>query len=175
MMFQEKFNEVCTFPDYFESFDEIQKAIETRIRSFNEEYEIFKRDHGIENMYFSRIEHIETVDNYITKVYYSATDLYLTYLEANNLLPQGAIVETFLIEENYLYNTPQEWKFKDSMRLALEQKDKIIRKNKVDVYSPSMFEGVTERIKLSAHSNGLPGMIVERIPMTYDDLIDKNS
>ena len=44
MLFQEKFNEVCNFPDCFEKFDDFEKAIETRIRNFNEEYEILKKN-----------------------------------------------------------------------------------------------------------------------------------
>ena len=36
MQFQEKFNEVCKFPDSFEFVDDINKEIEMRIRTFNE-------------------------------------------------------------------------------------------------------------------------------------------
>ena len=173
MLFQEKFNEVCNFPDCFEKFDDFEKAIETRIRNFNEEYEIFKKEHGLENLYFSRLEHIETIDHVITEVWYSISDLYLTYLEANDILPEGAIVERYFIKEQYLYNTEKEWLFRDSIFSAQDQQTtpKIVNGGKVY----DKWEGLTERIKLSNPSNGLPGMIVERIPMTYDDLKNLNS
>ena len=65
--------------------------------------------------------------------------------------------------------------FRDSMFVAVEQQEACLKENNYRVHRPSMFEGVTERIKLSNPSNGLPGMIVDRIPMTYNDLIDNKS
>ena len=55
MLFQEKFNEVCKFYDpNIEDLDDFNKEIFKGIKKFNEEYEIFKKEHGLENMFFSR-------------------------------------------------------------------------------------------------------------------------
>lgn len=175
MKFQEKFNEVCAFPDYFGSFDEIQKALETEIRTFNKEYDAFKKEHGLENLYFSRVAHIESKTSMITEVWFEISDLYLTYLEANNCLPKGALVERYLIKEQYLYNTQKEWLFRDSMFEAVNQQEAPKEMKGIKVYRSSLWEGLTERIKMSNPTNGLPAMIIERIPMTYDDLKNLNS
>lgn len=173
MQFQEKFNEVCKFSDpNFEDLDDFDKEVFKGIKKFNEEYKIFKKEHGLENLYFSRVERVEYRDSMIADVWYSISDLYLTYLEANNILPQGVKVERYLIKEQYLYNTEKEWLFRDSIHSAQDKQTtpKII--NGSVVYDT--WEGLTERIKLSDPYNGLPGMIIDRIPMTYDDLIEKN-
>lgn len=173
MLFHEKFKEVCKFPDYYVDCFENVADIEWKVKNFTEEYPDFKKEHGLENLYFSRLEHIETIDHVITEVWYSISDLYLTYLEANDILPEGAIVERYLIKEQYLYNTEKEWLFRDSIFSAQDQQTtpKIVNGSKVY----DKWEGLTERIKLSNSSNGLPGMIVERIPMTYDDLKNLSS
>ena len=168
MQFKEKFNEVCKFPDSLEVVDDFDKEIEMRIRTFNEEYAVFKKEHGLENMYFSRVTHIEHKNHMIAEVWYSISDLYLTYLEANNCLPEGAMIETYLLKEQYLYNTEKEWLFRDSIFLAQDQQTTPQIVDGVKVYNT--WEGLTERIKLSNPSNGLPGMIIDRIPMTYADL-----
>ena len=173
-MFDEKFNEVCKFSDpNFEDLDDFNKEIFKGIKKFNEEYEIFKKEHGLENLYFSRLERFVVIDPMIFEVWYSISDLYLSYLEANDILPEGVVVERYLIKEQYLYNTEKEWLFRDSIFLAQDQQTipKIV--NGSTVYGA--WEGLTERIKLSNPSNGLPGMIVERIPMTYNDLKKLNS
>ena len=118
---------------------------------------------------------MECKNHMITDVYYAISDLYLTYLEANDLLPEGVSIETYLIKEQYFYNTPKEWIFRDSMFAALEQQEKCLKKENYTTYKSSSFEGVTERIRISNPSNGLPGMIVERIPMTYEELIEKRT
>ena len=170
MQFQENFNEICEFPDYSEGFSDADKEYEESVRKFNQEYESFKKEHGLENLYFSTLEHIENINHAITEVWYSISDLYLTYLEANDILPKGAIVERYLIKEQYLYNTEKEWLFRDSIFLAMDQQatPKIVDGGKV--YDSNACIGLTERIKLSNPTNGLPGMIIERSPMTYDDL-----
>ena len=173
MQFEEKFNEVGMFPDYFEEFNDFNKKIETKIRNFNEEYRTFQKTHGLENLYFSKVVHIDTPHEFIIEVYYEIRDLYLSYLEANNRLPDGAIIETLLIKEQYLDNTQKEWNFRDSMFEAIEQQVGSERHGHYTTYHTSMFVGRTERIKLSDPCNGLPGMIIERIPMTYDDMIEK--
>ena len=133
MQFQENFNKICEFPDYFESFSDADKEYEESVRKFNQEYESFKKEHGLENLYFSRLEHIKTIDYAITEVWYSISDLYLTYLEANDILPEGAIVERYLIKEQYLYNTEKEWLFRDSIFSAMDQQatPKIVDEGKV--------------------------------------------
>lgn len=168
MLFQEKFNEVCKFPDYYVDCLENVLDIEWKTKNFTEAYPGFKKEHGLENLYFSTVVRMETKGDMIIEVWYEISDLYLTYLEANDCLPQGAQVERNLIKEQYLRNTHKEWLFRDSMFLAQDQQTtpKIVNGRKVY----DRWEGLTERIKLSNSSDGLPGMIVERIPMTYDNL-----
>lgn len=173
MKFEERFNEICKFSDPdFNDLDDFNKEIFTSVKNFNEAYESFKKEHGLENLYFSRVVHIEYPSNMITEVYYVITDLYLTFLDVNGILPKGerAVIETFLLKEQYLYNTEKEWLFRDSMFAALEQQDKYLNQGDCKVFKSSSFVGVTERIKLSNPSNGLPGMIIDRIPMLEEDL-----
>lgn len=168
MLFQEKFNEVCKFPDYYvDCFDNVAD-IEWKVKKFTEEYPNFKKEHGLENLYFSTIIRFESKGDMIVEVWYEISDLYLTYLEANDSLPEGALVERYFLKEQYIRNTYKEWLFRDSIFLAQEQQTtpKIVNGGKVY----DKWEGLTERIKLSEPLNGLPGMIVERIPMTYDEL-----
>ena len=174
MKFYKNFKNVCKFSDpNFEDLDDLSKKIFTEIKNFNESYEIFKQEHDIQNLYFSRVVHVERQNHMITDVYYMISDLYLTYLDANGLLPEGVEIEAFLIKEQYFYNTKKEWAFRDSMFEALEQQNNCLKKENHTVYKSNSFEGVTERIKLSNPSNGLPGMIVERIPMMYEELVEK--
>ena len=170
MQFQEKFNEVCKFPDFAEMLLEIQKKAENNPKQLDGEYEKFRKENGLENLYFSEVEYVESIGTNIIEVYYSIKDLYLTYLDANGMYPEGITLETFLIKEQYIYNTHKEWLFRDSMFAAIERQDKFIQMGKCKKCNSSMFVGVTERIKLSNPTNGLPGMIINRIPMTYDDL-----
>lgn len=173
MHFEKNFNKTCDFPDYIENLPDTLKKVEKDMKKFNEEYVKFRKKHGLENMYFSKIEHIDNGKDFIIEVWYSISDLYLTYLEANDILPKGAMVERFLIKEQYLYNTEKEWLFRDSIFLAMDQQrtPEIINGGKV--YNSSAWIGLTERIMFSDPSNGLPGMIIDRIPMTYEDLIEK--
>ena len=175
MKFNEKFNEVCKFSDpNFEDLPDLEKEYYKKVKSFHEQYDVFKKEHGLENMYFSTIKYVSCKDHMLTEVWYSISDLYLTYLEANDILPRGIYAERYLIKEQYLYNTEKEWLFSDSMFSAANTQRNCEERNGCTVISSSMFEGITERIKLSNPSNGLPGMIVERIPMTYDDLKNLN-
>ena len=169
MKFEGKFNSTCKFPD---DMDILPKA-EIEAKQLEKEYKNFRKVHNLENLYFSRVVHIEHINDYITEVYYAITDLYLTYLDANGMYPEGTPLETFLIKEQYLYNTHKEWLFRDSMRVAIERQDKLEKTDDFTTYNSSMFVGVTERIKLSDPSNGLPGMIIDRVHMTYEDLIEK--
>lgn len=175
MKLKKQFKQVCNFPDYYVDCSDKVTEAEWEVKRFNDEYECFKKNHNLENLYFSRVIRVEAITSQITEVYYEITDLYLTYLQANNCLPQGAIVETHIIKETYLFNTQKEWMFRDSMLAAVEQQDACLKESNYSVRSSSMFEGVTERIKLSNPSNGLPGMIVDRIPMVYDELIDAST
>ena len=173
MLFEESFNEVCKFPDFYVDYVEDVSDIEWKIKEFAEEYPAFKKEYGLENLYFSRVIHVEHPSDMITEVYYKITDLYLTFLDANGILPMedGARIETTILKEQYIYNTEKEWLFRDSMRDALKEQGKYLDRGIYKVFSSSLFVGITERIKLSNSSNGLPGMICDRIPMTYDDLI----
>ena len=173
MLFQEKFNEVCKFPDYYVDCFEDVADIEWKVKNFNEAYPDFKKEHGLENLYFSTVICFENKGDMIIEVWYEISDLYLTYLEANDSLPEGALVERYLIKEQYLLNTDKEWLFRDSIFSAQDQQTTPKIVNGCKVYDT--WEGLTERIKLSNPSNGLPGMIVERIPMTYDDLKNLSS
>lgn len=176
MKFYDNFKNTCKFSaPNFEDLDDFNREIFQGIEAFNEAYEIFKQEHGLQNLYFSEVVHVECKNHMITEVYYAMSDLYLTYLKANSLLPEGVLIETYLIREQYFYNTPKEWSFRDSMFEALENQEKYLKKESHTTYRSSSFEGVTERIRLSNPSNGLPGMIIERIPMTYEDLVDKSS
>ena len=173
MKFEENFNLTCNFPDYTETLPDILKEAERETKQLNEEYDKFKKEHNLENLYFSKVVHVECIDSNIMEVYYAITDLYLTYLDANGMYPEGTTLETFLIKEQYLYNTPKEWLFRDSMLAAIERQDMFKRTGDCKTCNSSMFVGVTERIKLSEPSNGLPGIIIDRVPMTYKDLVEK--
>ncbi len=172
MQFQENFNKICEFPNYFENYSDADKEYEENVRKFNQEYEVFKKEHGLENLYFSIIRQLEYPADYVKEVYYEVTDLYLTYLEANNMLPRGAVNESFIIKDTYIYNTQKEVYFRYGMYEAIEQQKKATNKGNYNVYHSSSFIGLTERIKISSPSNGLPISIIDRIPMTYEDLID---
>ena len=170
MQFDKKFNNVCEFPDPIDYVGGAVEDLEKKAREFYKEYELFKKEHGLENQYFSTVIHIGTPGSMITEVYYEISDLYLTYLEANDRLPEGVVVERYLLKEQYFYNTPKEWLFRDSMFLAMHQQSEPEMVGNAKKYKSSGFVGVTERIKLSNPSNGLPGMIIDRVLMTYDEL-----
>ena len=170
MQLDKKYKDVCSFLDPIELMDGELEIIEEKVREFNKEYEIFKKKHGLENQYFSEVVHVETPNFMITEVYYIISDLYLTYLEANNRLPEGAVVERYFLKEQYLYNTPKEWLFRESIFLAMDQQSKPQAVGKAKKHENNGIIGLTERIKLSNPSNGLPGMIINRTPMTYKEL-----
>lgn len=175
MKFQEKFNEVCVFPNYLDQMDEFHVAIERSIMAFNDEYKTFKKEHGLENLYFSSVLSVSNYTDGVTEVAYLLSDLYLTYLEANNCLPDGAMVESFIFKDYYLYNTPNEWMFRDSMIAASNQRSAPKTVGGAKVYRAEDWRGLTERIKLSAPIDGMPSMIIDRLPMTYDDLKNLNT
>lgn len=172
MLFQEKVNEMFKV---FDCLDDFNKIVDEKAGSFNELYAIFKKDHNLENLYFSKL--ISTGgDDYITlEVWYEISDLYLTYLEANDRLPKGIIVERALIKEEYLYNAQMYQRFMTSMVSAMEQQvePEIVCGRKL--YGFDAYKRRTEIIKLSNSLNELPDMIVERIPMSYDDLKNLSS
>lgn len=173
MIFQENFNDVCRFHTYHATcFDKVI-GTECKVKNFYEKCELFKKEHGLENLYFSKLVYIEANDYMMFDVWYEVSDLYLTYLEANNSLPEGVTVDRYIIKEEYLYNSQKYNLFQSATISAMRQQvePEIVGGHKL--YKSSAYLGLTEKIKLSSHSNGLPSMIVERIPMTYDDLIDK--
>ena len=173
MYFEKKFNKTCGFPNYIEDLPDTLKKAEKNVRKKDEEYAQFRKKHGLENLYFSEIVDVKCFDTSIIEVTYKIQDLYLTYLDANGMYPEGTTFEVLLLREQYLYNTHKEWLFRDSMSAALERQDAFIKMGECRVSNSSMYVGITERIKLSDPSNGLPGMIIDRIPMTYEDLIEK--
>ena len=86
MQFDKKFNDVCEFPDPIEVMDGSIEDTDTRHREFNEECEAFKKEHGLENQYFSQIYNIYDTEDMFFEVVYKVSDLYLTYLEAKDRL-----------------------------------------------------------------------------------------
>ena len=110
-------------------------------------------------------------NDYMTlEVWYEISDLYLTYLEANDLLPKGIVVEKYLIKEGYLYNSQMYQRFMNSITSAMRQQVEPEIVCGCKLYGFDVYRRRTEIIKLSDSSRGLPSMIVERIPMTYDEL-----
>ena len=174
MIIKEKFKKIMSSlkVDY-DLLPEADKKYQRETTAFAEMYDKFKKENNLNNLYFSRVVHINEVTTGIIEVYYVIVDLYLEYLNVNDAFPQWAVYNPFVIKEQYMYNTPMEWLFRDSMVEALERSDKLIRKGNYSIRKSNMYEGVTEIIKLSNPSNGLPGMIVERVPMTREELIDK--
>ena len=47
MLFEESFNEVCKFPDFYVDYVENVSDIEWKIKEFAEEYPAFKKEYGI--------------------------------------------------------------------------------------------------------------------------------
>ena len=165
MLFKENFNDVCDFIDYHEELDDGFDDIDYEIFRFYAEYEKFKKEHDLENKYFSRIVNIKDDVENIMEVWYEVSDLYLTYLEANGDLPEGVCVKRHLLKESYLHGSEQEHMLIDAL-LSLMSQVTPDRK----VYGLSKWIGCTERILISNPSDGLSGEIVNRIPMTYEEL-----
>ena len=165
MLFQENFNDVCDFIDYHQELDEGFDDIDLEILRFYAEYEEFKKEYDLENKYFSRIVNIKDDVENIIEVWYEVSDLYLTYLEANGDLPEGIYAKRHLLKESYLHGGEQEQMLIDAL-FFLESQIKPDQK----VYGLSKWIGCTERILISNHSEGLSGEIVNRIPMTYEEL-----
>ena len=139
-------------------------------KAFYTEYEKFKEEHNLKNMYFSKVVSVHEIDQDIVEVCYIIIDLYLEYLNLVDEYPYGADYKPHVIKEAYLYNTPEEWLFRDSMFEALRKEELTKQNRDYSVFKGSMFEGITEIIRLSDPSNGLPGMIVERTPVTREEL-----
>ena len=171
MKIKEKFeNLVASMKVNYKKLPKADQEYLVANKSFTTEYEKFKKEHGLENMYFSRVESVHEISFGITEVCYSIVDLYLEYLNLIDEYPYGADYETYVIKERYMCNTPSEWRFRDSMFAAREKLKRKKSKKDYSAHTSSMFEGVTEIIKLSNPSNGLPGMIIERIPVTREEL-----
>lgn len=170
MQFDKKINDVCEFPDPIEVMDESIEDTDTRHREFNEECEAFKKEHGLENQYFSQIYNIYDTEDMFFEVVYNVSDLYLTYLEAKDCLPQGFKVERKFITKEYEYGTPESNKFNDAVILAIPQQKtpKIVYGKKL--YGFDCWLGITEIIKVSLSVDGSLGRIIDRHPMLYDDL-----
>ena len=165
MLFKENFNKVCDFIDYHEELDDGVGDIDLELIRFYAEYEEFKKEHDLENKYFSRIVNIKDDVENIIEVWYEVSDLYLTYLEANNDLPEGVYVKRHLLKECYLHGSEQEHMLIDALLSLMSQVAP-----ELNVCGLSRWIGCTERILISNPSEGLSGEIVNRIPMTYEEL-----
>ena len=106
----------------------------------------------------------------ILDVWYEISDIYLTYLEANDRLPEGIVVERSIIKEKYPGNSAMYQNFMIAISSAMTQQvePEIVCGQKL--YKPAAYRGRTEIIKLSNSSNSLPCMIIDRTPMIYDEL-----
>ena len=167
MLLQEKVNEIFKFID---SLDDFNKMVEEKAENFNEAYEFFKKEHNLENLYFSKLISMDRDDYVFLEVRYEISDLYLTYLEANHRLPKDVVVERFIIKEEIEYDSLTYEKFMTSIVSAMRQQvepDIVCGKK---LYSFEAYLSRTELIKLSSPSDGLPDMIIDRTPMTYEEL-----
>lgn len=174
MKFEEKFNEICKF-DEEESYEPGSPLYELEMKriEFEKEYSDFKKAHNLENLYFANIEKFET-DGYHYTITYCCSDLYLTFLQANNLLPRGVGVPCFPFQEVQLHNSYYRSIFDGAMMQALERKGKVERKENYVRYLDDNYKGIDVIIKVEPGVNGMPSQVVDIRPMDYEDLIIKN-
>lgn len=172
--FEEKFNEICKFAEE-ESYEPgtILYELEENRKQFEKEYSDFKKAHNLENLYFANIEKFET-DGYHYTTTYCCSDLYLTFLQANKLLPRGVGVPCFPFQEVQLHSSYYRSTFDSAMMEALERKGKVERKGNCIRYLDDDFVGIHVIIKVEPGLNGMPNQVIDIRPMDYEDLIIKN-
>ena len=163
-------NKACELEKYITSFNEMQKSAEADGEDFKKAYDRFKKEYGLDNLYFSRLVHFVNDDYMFLDVWYSISDMFLTYLNANDILPESVSLERYTIKESYFYESQEYKMFQDSTSLAMVQQvePEIICGRAL--YRPESLLGLTEIIKLSSTANIDSGVIIGRIPMAFNDL-----
>ena len=63
MIFQKRFNELEDFHKYVTPFNEMYKFVVDNGENFNDVYDEFKKEHGLKNLYFSRLADLGYTDD----------------------------------------------------------------------------------------------------------------
>ena len=165
-----KFNDICELKDYVPAFNEMCKYVEASRENFNDIYCRFKKEHGLNNQYFSILVHIDYTNEIYFEVWYSVSDLFLTYLKINDILPESIPLVRHTINQYYFYNDEEYQVFQKAIMAALHQQvePEIICGKKL--YPLSAYVGLTEKILLSDTGSVDSGIIIGRTPITYKDL-----
>ena len=175
MIFQKRFNELEDFHKYVTPFNEMYKFVVDNGENFNDVYDEFKKEHGLKNLYFSRLADLGYTDDRDVDVCYRISDLFLTYLDTNGILPEGVPLEIYTIHQYFFENDQEYQGFLKSMHEAMlhqEVKPEIVCGKKL--YTFRAYIGLTERITLSDTVDASSCTIIERMPLTHKDLKNLN-